>query len=89
MTIEQEDAKKATCTTAPDRELEAADQRERNAKPSARHLKVAQFDGTHILSAEFADEVAKVKNNDWRSRRDQYSGPPSYWRAGLSSEIGA
>ena len=32
-------------------------------KPSARHLKVAQFDGTHILSAEFADEVAKVKNN--------------------------
>jgi hypothetical protein len=32
-------------------------------KPSARHLKFAQFDGTHILSAEFADEVAKVKNN--------------------------
>ena len=27
MTIGQEDAKKATCTTAPDRELEAADQR--------------------------------------------------------------
>jgi hypothetical protein len=34
-------------------------------KPSARHLKVAQFDGTHILSAEFADEVAKVL---WRAR---------------------
>src|ERR1700730_4876135 len=35
----------------------------RHTKPSARYLKVAQFDGTHILSAEFADEVAKVKNN--------------------------
>jgi hypothetical protein len=38
-------------------------------EPSARHLKVAQFDGTHTLSAEFADEVAKVKNNVWRALR--------------------